>query len=150
PLDDAIMDHLRAARISPEEAYEKSLDKKKFRVFRKETVGGRPYQRTRHDHGHFHVDVAGRVCQDAAPPGFRSLISSTLLAVPVAVLHEPPLPFDLPQPAFNALVRRGIRVPTRVVEPDRCETLLMVGSGWMGDKSLHCPQPFQPPRHVHR
>ncbi len=35
PLDDAIMDHLRAARISPEEAYEKSLDKKKFRVLLK-------------------------------------------------------------------------------------------------------------------
>jgi twitching motility protein PilT len=33
PLDDAIMEHLRAARISPEEAYEKSNDKKKFRPF---------------------------------------------------------------------------------------------------------------------
>ena len=33
PLDDAIMDHLRMKRISPEEAYEKSLDKKKFRTF---------------------------------------------------------------------------------------------------------------------
>jgi twitching motility protein PilT len=35
PLDDAIMDHLRAARIAPEEAYEKAIDKKKFRVFLK-------------------------------------------------------------------------------------------------------------------
>ena len=35
PLDDAIMEHLRAARISPEEAYEKAMDKKKFRVFLK-------------------------------------------------------------------------------------------------------------------
>src|SRR6188508_312131 len=35
PLDDAIMDHLRAARISPEEAYDKAQDKKKFRVFLK-------------------------------------------------------------------------------------------------------------------
>lgn len=33
PLDDAIMDHLRMKRISPEEAYDKSLDKKKFRSF---------------------------------------------------------------------------------------------------------------------
>ncbi len=33
PLDDSIMEHLRAARISPEEAYDKSIDKKKFRVF---------------------------------------------------------------------------------------------------------------------
>lgn len=33
PLDDAIMEHLRMKRISPEEAYEKCLDKKKFRVF---------------------------------------------------------------------------------------------------------------------
>lgn len=32
PLDDAIMDHLRAGRISPEEAYDKSIDKKKFRA----------------------------------------------------------------------------------------------------------------------
>jgi twitching motility protein PilT len=31
PLDDAIMEHLRAARIAPEEAYEKASDKKKFR-----------------------------------------------------------------------------------------------------------------------
>jgi twitching motility protein PilT len=36
PLDDAIMDHLRNARISPEEAYDKALDKKKFRPFLKE------------------------------------------------------------------------------------------------------------------
>ena len=35
PLDDAIMDLLRKATISPEEAYEKSIDKKKFRVFLK-------------------------------------------------------------------------------------------------------------------
>jgi len=33
PLDDAIMDHLRSGRISPEEAYEKGIDKKKFRPF---------------------------------------------------------------------------------------------------------------------
>lgn len=33
PLDDAIMDHLRMKRISPEEAYDKCLDKKKFRPF---------------------------------------------------------------------------------------------------------------------
>ncbi len=36
PLDDAIMDHLRNMRISPEEAYDKAIDKKKFRVFLKE------------------------------------------------------------------------------------------------------------------
>jgi twitching motility protein PilT len=36
PLDDAIMDHLRHARISPEEAYDKAGDKKKFRPFLKE------------------------------------------------------------------------------------------------------------------
>jgi twitching motility protein PilT len=35
PLDDAILEHLRAAKISPEEAYEKASDKKKFRVFLK-------------------------------------------------------------------------------------------------------------------
>lgn len=35
PLDDAIMDHLRAARISPEEAYEKSIEKRKFRALLK-------------------------------------------------------------------------------------------------------------------
>src|ERR1700744_4084889 len=33
PLDDAIMEHLRMKPISPEEAYEKALDKKKFRTF---------------------------------------------------------------------------------------------------------------------
>jgi twitching motility protein PilT len=32
-LDDAIMDLLRASRIAPEEAYEKAMDKKKFRAF---------------------------------------------------------------------------------------------------------------------
>jgi twitching motility protein PilT len=36
PLDDAIMDHLRNMRISPEEAYDKGIDKKKFRQFLKE------------------------------------------------------------------------------------------------------------------
>jgi twitching motility protein PilT len=36
PLDDAIMDHLRNMRISPEEAYDKCIDKKKFRQFLKE------------------------------------------------------------------------------------------------------------------
>jgi twitching motility protein PilT len=36
PLDDAIMEHLRHARISPDEAYDKSIDKKKFRPFLKE------------------------------------------------------------------------------------------------------------------
>ena len=35
PIDDAIMEHLRAAIISPEEAYEKSTDKKKFRAMLK-------------------------------------------------------------------------------------------------------------------
>ena len=33
PLDDAIMEHLRMKRIAPEEAYDKCLDKKKFRPF---------------------------------------------------------------------------------------------------------------------
>jgi twitching motility protein PilT len=33
PLDDAIMEHLRMKRVASEEAYEKSLDKKKFRQF---------------------------------------------------------------------------------------------------------------------
>jgi len=33
PLDDAIMDHLKMKRISPEEAYDKCLDKRKFRAF---------------------------------------------------------------------------------------------------------------------
>ncbi|MDP9291558.1 MAG: type IV pilus twitching motility protein PilT [Verrucomicrobiota bacterium] len=32
PLDDAIMEHLRGGRISPEEAYEKALEKRKFRA----------------------------------------------------------------------------------------------------------------------
>jgi twitching motility protein PilT len=36
PLDDAIMEHLRAARVSPEEAYEKAADRKKFRMLLKE------------------------------------------------------------------------------------------------------------------
>ena len=36
PLDDAIMDHLRNMRITPEEAYDKAIDKKKFRQFLKE------------------------------------------------------------------------------------------------------------------
>jgi twitching motility protein PilT len=36
PLDDAIMDHLRHTRISPEEAYDKAIDKKKFRPFLKD------------------------------------------------------------------------------------------------------------------
>src|SRR6202140_1812362 len=35
PLDDAIMDHLRHTRISPEEAYDKAVDRKKFRPFLK-------------------------------------------------------------------------------------------------------------------
>ncbi len=33
PLDDSIMDHLKMRRIAPEEAYDKCLDKKKFRPF---------------------------------------------------------------------------------------------------------------------
>ncbi len=32
PLDDGVMELLRAAKITPEEAYEKSIDKKKFRA----------------------------------------------------------------------------------------------------------------------
>ena len=32
-LDDAIMDHLKMKRISPEEAYDKCLEKRKFRGF---------------------------------------------------------------------------------------------------------------------
>jgi twitching motility protein PilT len=32
PMDDHIMEHVRMKRISPEEAYEKALDKKKFRA----------------------------------------------------------------------------------------------------------------------
>ena len=35
PFDDTIMDHLRQMRISPEEAYEKAVDRKKFRPFLK-------------------------------------------------------------------------------------------------------------------
>ena len=35
-LDDHIMEHLKASRISPEDAYDRSLDKKKFRVFLKQ------------------------------------------------------------------------------------------------------------------
>ncbi|HEY1717794.1 MAG TPA: type IV pilus twitching motility protein PilT [Verrucomicrobiae bacterium] len=33
PLDDHIMEHLRMKRIAPEDAYDKALDKKKFRPF---------------------------------------------------------------------------------------------------------------------
>jgi twitching motility protein PilT len=33
PLDDSIMEHLKMRRISPDEAYDKCLDKKKFRPF---------------------------------------------------------------------------------------------------------------------
>ena len=33
PLDDAIMEHLRMKRVSPEEAYDKAIDKRKFRTF---------------------------------------------------------------------------------------------------------------------
>ncbi len=33
PLDDAILEHLRMKRVAPEEAYDKCLDKKKFRPF---------------------------------------------------------------------------------------------------------------------
>src|SRR5713101_7558516 len=33
PFDDSIMDHLKMKRISPEEAYDKCMDKKKFRPF---------------------------------------------------------------------------------------------------------------------
>ncbi len=36
PIDDAIVEHLRAARISPEEAYDKATDKKKFRALLKD------------------------------------------------------------------------------------------------------------------
>jgi twitching motility protein PilT len=36
PLDDAIMEHLRHTRISAEEAYEKCIDRKKFRPFLKD------------------------------------------------------------------------------------------------------------------
>jgi len=33
PLDDSIMDHLRMKRISPKDAFDKCLDKKKFFPF---------------------------------------------------------------------------------------------------------------------
>jgi twitching motility protein PilT len=33
PLDDSIMDHLKMKRVAPEEAYDKCLDKRKFRGF---------------------------------------------------------------------------------------------------------------------
>ena len=33
PLDDAIMDHIKMKRIAAEEAYDKAIDKKKFRAF---------------------------------------------------------------------------------------------------------------------
>jgi twitching motility protein PilT len=33
PMDDHIMEHLRMKRISPESAYDKALDRKKFRSF---------------------------------------------------------------------------------------------------------------------
>ena len=33
PLDDSIMEHLRMKRISPEEAYDKCIEKRKFRGF---------------------------------------------------------------------------------------------------------------------
>jgi twitching motility protein PilT len=33
PLDDSIMDHLKMKRVAPEEAYDKCLDKRKFRPF---------------------------------------------------------------------------------------------------------------------
>ncbi len=33
PLDDSIMDHMKTKRISPDEAYDKCIDKKKFRPF---------------------------------------------------------------------------------------------------------------------
>lgn len=36
PIDDTIMEHLRNGRITPEEAYEKATDRKKFRAFLKE------------------------------------------------------------------------------------------------------------------
>jgi len=32
PLDDHIMEHVRMKRISPEDAYDKALDRKKFRA----------------------------------------------------------------------------------------------------------------------
>ena len=33
PLDDAIMDHIKMKRVAAEEAYDKAIDKKKFRTF---------------------------------------------------------------------------------------------------------------------
>ncbi len=39
PLDDAIMDHLRMKRISPEEAYEKCLGQKEIPHFPAESAG---------------------------------------------------------------------------------------------------------------
>jgi twitching motility protein PilT len=33
PLDDSIMEHVRMKRISPEEAFDKAIDKKKFKPF---------------------------------------------------------------------------------------------------------------------
>ena len=33
PLDDHIMEHLRMKRIAAEDAYDKALDRKKFRPF---------------------------------------------------------------------------------------------------------------------
>jgi twitching motility protein PilT len=36
PLDDAIMELLRQSKIAPEEAYDKAMDKKKFRAFIKD------------------------------------------------------------------------------------------------------------------
>ena len=40
PLDDAIMEHLRHARISPEEAYDKGIDKKKVPALPEGTADG--------------------------------------------------------------------------------------------------------------
>ena len=41
PLDDAIMDHLRHTRISPEEAYDKAIDKKEIPRFPQNSAAGR-------------------------------------------------------------------------------------------------------------
>ena len=52
PLDDAIMEHLRHARISPEEAYDKCIDKKEVPPLPQDTAGRRvrgvtfPHMRT--------------------------------------------------------------------------------------------------------
>ena len=47
PLDDSIMDHLKMKRISPEEAYDKCIDKKKFRTVPAPSAGrGRDVTRT--------------------------------------------------------------------------------------------------------